>query len=311
MTDGVIPVFKEKGYTSFDVVAKLRGILGIKKIGHTGTLDPMATGVLPVCVGKATKLVEHLTGSSKEYCAVMQLGLTTDTLDITGSITSKREVDCDEAEVERAVYSFEGSYMQLPPMYSAIKINGKRLYELAREGRTAERRPRLCHIHYIELTGINMPYASIRVGCSKGTYIRSLIDDIGSWLGCGAVMTELIRTRTSGFGIEDCYSLEEIEEEVRTVGGRTALNETVPGFLKGIAEVFSEAPALCLNAAGERLVKNGVRLRSTELSDLICGAENADIEGNEFIKMCSSDGRLIAVYRLDMNALLYRLYIMC
>ena len=211
MYHGIINIYKEAGYTSHDVVAKLRGILGQKKIGHTGTLDPDATGVLPVCLGVGTKLCDMLTDEDKEYVAELYLGVTTDTQDMTGTVLSQEEVTIDEEQLKRIIYSFKGTYEQLPPMYSAIKVNGKKLYELAREGKTVERTRRSVRIEEIEILEINLPLVKMRVVCSKGTYIRTLCDDIGKKAGCGGAMKSLERTRVGGFLIEDALKLDRIK----------------------------------------------------------------------------------------------------
>ncbi len=212
--DGVINVYKEHGYTSHDVVAKLRGILHMKKIGHTGTLDPDAVGVLPVCLGKATKLCELLTDWTKTYEAVLLLGRVTDTQDISGKIIEEHEVDVDECQIMDVVTSFVGDYKQVPPMYSALKHNGKKLYELARAGIEIEREPRTVHIDAIKINEIHIldeeKTVRITVSCSKGTYIRTLCHDIGSKLGCGACMIKLERTRVGQFAMDDSLTLNQI-----------------------------------------------------------------------------------------------------
>ena len=230
MNSGIINVYKEAGFTSFDVVAKLRGILKIKKIGHTGTLDPDATGVLPVCIGKATKLCDMLTDKDKVYECTFLLGVETDTYDMSGKILSRKSVTSTEDEVINAINSFVGDIMQIPPMYSALKVNGKKLYELAREGKEIERKARPVTIFSIDILDINLPEVSIRIHCSKGTYIRSLCHDIGEKLGCGCAMKNLIRTRVSQFDISDAKTLDEIE--------RIAKNGNIDGIMIGIADVF-------------------------------------------------------------------------
>ncbi len=209
--DGVINIYKEAGWTSFDVVAKMRGILKIKKIGHTGTLDPAATGVLPVCIGKGTKKVESFMADDKVYRAVMLLGVTTDSQDMTGEILSKTEVNADEGRVREAVMSFVGGYDQLPPMYSAKKVGGKKLVDLARKGVEVERKPRFVNIMDIDIEEMNLPRVTMKVTCSKGTYIRTLCHDIGQKLGCGAAMESLVRTRVGRFKIEDAVKLEDLQ----------------------------------------------------------------------------------------------------
>ena len=215
--DGIINVYKEPGFTSHDVVAKLRGILHMKKIGHTGTLDPDAQGVLPVCLGKATKLCGMITDWGKTYEAVMLLGKTTDTQDISGSVLSVSEVNADERKIIDVIISFVGGYEQVPPMYSALKHNGRKLYELARQGIEVERKSRHVDIGFIKINEMNLnddeKTVTFTVACSKGTYIRTLIDDIGKKLGCGACMLSLKRTRVGQFEIDDSLTLNQISEQ--------------------------------------------------------------------------------------------------
>ena len=212
MYNGIINIRKEKGFTSHDVVDKMRGILRQKKIGHTGTLDPDATGVLPVCLGNATKLCDMLTGHEKEYIATLKLGITTTTQDISGEVLTEKEVSISEEEIRSVIASFIGEQEQIPPMYSAIKIDGKRLYELARSGKEVERKPRPVTFYEIEVLSVDMPCLTIRVLCSKGTYIRTLCHDIGQKAGCGAVMTALERTRSGNFDISTAITLQELEK---------------------------------------------------------------------------------------------------
>lgn len=211
MINGMINVYKEAGFTSHDVVAKLRGILKQKKIGHTGTLDPDAVGVLPVCLGNGTRLCDMLADKNKEYVAVMHLGVVTDTQDMSGSVLRQADVLCKEEELRQVILSFEGEYAQVPPMYSALKVNGKKLYELARQGKEIERAPRPVMIQEIEILSVTMPLVKIRVACSKGTYIRTLCHDIGEKLECGAAMETLVRTKVGQFTLEEAVTLSEIE----------------------------------------------------------------------------------------------------
>lgn len=248
MINGIMNIYKEAGFTSHDVVAKLRGIVGQKKIGHTGTLDPDAVGVLPVCFGSATKLCDMMTDKGKEYEALMRLGVTTDTQDMSGSILTESCVRVDESEVERAIMGFVGGYDQIPPMYSALKVNGKKLYELAREGREVERQPRRVDIAFIRITDMALPEVRFVVGCSKGTYIRTLCADIGEKLGCGGAMAALRRTRVGDFRIEDSIRLSRVEELMRlgTYGDYVVAPDTV--FLEyGGAAVKSEAEKALIN----------------------------------------------------------------
>ena len=209
--NGIINVYKERGYTSHDVVAKLRGILKQKKIGHTGTLDPEAEGVLPVCLGKATKLCDLLAGHDKVYEAVMLLGQSTDTQDTTGTVLESATVTASEEEVRKAVLFFEGPYEQIPHMYSALKVNGQKLCDLARAGKEVERKARPVVIHEITILEMDLPRVKMRVHCSSGTYIRTLCHDIGEKLGCHGCMDKLLRTRVERFCVEDSLTLSQIE----------------------------------------------------------------------------------------------------
>ena len=215
MTDGIINVNKPAGWTSQDVCTKLRHVLNIRKIGHTGTLDPMATGVLPVCMGKATRTIEYYDMDSKSYHASMKLGMTTDTLDITGEILETCGYsDISEKAVRDAFKAYTGQVMQIPPKYSAIRIDGKRAYDLAREGKAFEIKPREITVYDNNVTFIDLESGEIEfdITCSMGTYIRTVCDDIGHTLGCGAVMTALTRTASGYFRIEDANTIEEIIE---------------------------------------------------------------------------------------------------
>ena len=216
MYNGLLNIYKEKDFTSHDVVAKLRGILRQKKIGHAGTLDPNAEGVLPVCLGKGTKLCDMLTGTKKQYQVSFVFEKETDTEDIWGTVTNTYEPLDTEAPIKDTILSFVGEYDQIPPMYSAKKINGKKLYELAREGKIIERKPERIRIYDISDIEISYPEVTMTVTCSKGTYIRSLCRDIGHKLQNGACMTKLVRTRSSGFQLEYAHTLSEIEEAVKT-----------------------------------------------------------------------------------------------
>ncbi len=210
--NGIVNIYKEAGFTSFDVVAKMRGILKIRKMGHTGTLDPDATGVLPVCIGNGTKLVELFADHDKEYVAEMLLGQATDTQDISGTVLKEALVEVNEEEVRGAVMSFVGECMQIPPMYSAVKVDGKRLYELARAGKEVEREARKVNFHEIEVLSVQLPVVKIRVKCSKGTYIRTLCNDIGEKLGCYGTMKSLLRTRVGIFDLDNAITLDQLEQ---------------------------------------------------------------------------------------------------
>lgn len=247
MVNGIINVYKEKGYTSFDVVAKMRGIFGQKKIGHTGTLDPDAQGVLPVCLGKATKVCDLLTDKDKVYKATMLLGIQTDTLDISGKVCNKAVVNVTEQQVRDVISTFVGTIEQVPPMYSALKVNGKKLYELAREGKTIERKARKVSIYDITIDEIRLPEVVMTVSCSKGTYIRSLCDDIGTKLGCYGCMKELLRTKVACFDIEDAYKISEIEK----------LKESI---VLPVDMLFENIPAVNTVLMAQKLIENGNRI---------------------------------------------------
>jgi len=258
MINGIIVVKKEAGFTSFDVVAKLRGILKQKKIGHTGTLDPDATGVLPVCLGSATKLCDMLTDKKKEYIAEFVLGKTTDTQDISGKILKITDDICGEAEVRDAIMSFVGNCDQVPPMYSALKVDGKRLYELAREGKEIERKSRPVTFYEIEILGVELPYVKIRVVCSKGTYIRTLCHDIGQKLGCGATMTMLQRTMSGQYKLEQALTLSEIEKLQKD-------GELAPHIMD-VDDVFQNLPALTVENDNKKRILNGNLIFANNIS---------------------------------------------
>ena len=250
--NGILNVYKEKGYTSHDVVAKLRGILHEKKIGHTGTLDPQAEGVLPVCIGNATKLCGLLTDKRKEYEAVLLLGLTTDTQDMTGTVMSRAgEIadDLTEEKIHNIIMGFLGKSKQIPPMYSALKVNGKKLYELAREGKEVERKPREIEIYKIDIKEVNLPRVRFSVECSKGTYIRTLCADVGEKAGCGGVMESLLRTKVDRFILEDAKKLSEIEAY--------AAAGHVDEILMQVDHMFTAYPAYCVKETSMKAVQNG------------------------------------------------------
>ena len=280
--DGVLNIRKEKGFTSFDVVAKLRGILHMKKIGHTGTLDPEAEGVLPVVLGKATKLVDLLTDKQKTYEALLHLGLENDTQDMTGPVLCEKSVEVSEEEVRDVIRGFVGEYQQIPPMYSALKVDGKKLYELAREGKTVERKARTVHFYEIDIKEINLPYVRFSVTCSKGTYIRTLCHDIGHKLGCGGCMEELIRTRSGNFTWEDSMTLAEVEAAVK--------DGTIEDRVIRIGQVLKDYPEIFCTREGDRLLENGNAL--TEY--FVKGSHK---EG--WVRMCDSKGEFKGIYQWD------------
>lgn len=250
MINGIVNIYKEKGYTSHDVVAVLRKVVGQKKIGHTGTLDPDATGVLPVCLGRATKVCELLTDHDKTYEALLLLGKTTDTQDISGEVLEERDPgNLTEEEVRSCIESFIGEYDQVPPMYSALKVNGKKLYELAREGKTVERKSRRVQIHGIRIVEMNLPHVRMEVDCSKGTYIRTLCHDIGEKLQVGGCMEELERTKVGRFLKEDAVTLDEVRQKMEQGEGAELFTP--------LDQIFAELPAVTVTDAKAWMSYNG------------------------------------------------------
>ncbi len=281
---GILCINKPEGFTSFDVIAKLRGILKMRRLGHTGTLDPMATGVLPVLVGKAAKACDILPDHDKIYEAGFHLGVTTDTQDVTGTILSQKTAEFVTEETLRSTLCrFTGNIMQIPPMYSAVSVNGKRLYDLARQGIEVEREARLITVYSLELLSYDSSEKSgtFRIACSKGTYIRTLINDIGEALSCGGIMTSLVRTKACGFTLDDCTTFEELQKKADSDG----INESI---LFPLEKLFSELPAICLYGAQERMYRNGVkldinRIKYTEGSDRYCIYGNDKFLGTAYI----------------------------
>lgn len=249
--NGILLVDKPAAWTSMDVCAKLRGVLHEKRIGHSGTLDPMATGLLVVFLGRATRAVEFAEAQNKEYLAGLQLGITTDTQDTSGNVLSSIQADVSRDELEKTLEHFRGAISQIPPMYSAVKIGGKKLYEIARKGGSVERKSREIMIHEIELLSYEGARADIRVSCSKGTYIRTLCNDIGVELRCGGAMCSLRRISAGKFSIEDALTLDEII--ARAESGD--INEV----LLGVDTLFEEYEPIVVSARREREMKNGVR----------------------------------------------------
>ena len=242
--NGIILVDKPQDWTSHDVVGKLRGILHERRIGHSGTLDPMATGLLVVFVGRATRAVEFAEAHSKEYVAGLRLGIATDTQDVTGNVLCETEHNIGENDLKSVLFEFQGEIQQLPPMYSAIKVGGKKLYELARKGETVERKPRTVNISKLELVGTENDDYILDVCCSKGTYVRTLCNDIGEKLGCGACMSSLRRIKAGNFSISDAHTLTEIAEKPEK-------------YILPVDLLFAEYPALTVNSAQEQKLRNG------------------------------------------------------
>ena len=368
--DGIININKERGFTSHDVVAKLRGILGIRKIGHTGTLDPDATGVLPVCVGRATKVCDVLTDRDKTYEAKVVLGITTDTLDTSGEIREIKAVNVDRDGLTAVLSHFKGEITQIPPMYSAVKINGKKLYEYAREGKEIERKERHVTIYELELLGDDLfswepdksgsvqadlsvktnpdkhgkvdlsgsdmgidvdrlPSFYIRIRCSKGTYIRTLCDDIGRELGCGACMASLVRTAVGRFGIDEALTLSEVEERVKSHRDETDRcddsDKVMHDWILPVDRVFDGYPGMQVVEDGMKLLVNGNPLPDRLLQDYrksdpagddqIAAVEDSSLyiqdgsrekKNGNLVRIYGSDGDFYALYRYEKGRNIYK-----
>lgn len=323
MINGIINVYKEKGYTSHDVVAKLRGILKQKKIGHTGTLDPDAVGVLPVCLGKGTRLCDMLTDETKTYVAGLLLGSETDTQDTSGTVLKEGDTsDLTEEQVRDVIASFVGEQMQVPPMYSALKVNGKKLYELAREGKEVERKARPVTFYEINILEMNLPHVKIEVTCSKGTYIRTLCHDIGRKLGCGGCMESLVRTKVGRFEISESLTLKEIEElrdkelhdrgvcnqelqseelKGKTSGDKIELLRRTAGcemfsFVHTVESMFSHLAAVKVPERMDKALYNGNAIRY-----------HRDLQDNEEVRMYTSSGEFIGIFQYEQDKKLFHI----
>ena len=294
MINGVINIYKERGFTSHDVVAKLRGILKQKKIGHTGTLDPDAEGVLPVCLGKGTRLCDMLTDHSKVYESVL-LGQSTDTQDVSGNVLQEAPVDVSEEEVREAIMSFVGPYDQIPPMYSALKVNGQKLCDLARAGKEVERKARPVEIYEIQIEEIHLPRVRMTVSCSKGTYIRTLCHDIGEKLKCHGCMESLLRTRVGQFLLKDSLTLAQVE----TYRDENRITEIV----MPVDQVFSDCPALKLTKEAAKLGYNGNPFTSTqaltENDQMVEKSSDISLDGGKWFRVYDPEGVFIGVYAYD------------
>lgn len=297
--EGVLPVWKPKGFTSHDVVAKVRRILKMKRIGHTGTLDPQVTGVLPLCLGRATRLVEYIQELPKEYEATLKIGFATDTEDASGQVIehAKQEVQLNEEQVNSVMASFVGSIEQTPPMYSAVKVDGKRLYELARQGVEIERKSRTVTIYGIQILQMDLkqeyPEVRFRVQCSKGTYIRTLCVDIGKALGYPAVMSELIRTSTGNIRPERCLTLEQIEQ-LQQQG--TLADKLIPA-----EEALSHLPSVHLNEMQTKKALLGQKLilqPSVKLSEPDVTAEPL----SKLVATYAADSQFIGIFEWNLES---------
>ena len=286
---GVLNIYKEAHWTSFDVVAKIRGICHVRKIGHAGTLDPAAEGVLPVCVGKATRIVDLLSGEIKTYCAQMKLGEETDTLDQTGTVVRRADPAVfdrlTEGQVREVIDSFVGGYDQVPPMYSARHVQGKRLYELARAGKSVERTAVPVRIDRIVIDEISIPDIALTVTCGRGTYIRSLCADIGEKLGCGGVMTHLVRTRVGPFEISDALTIGQVQERLA--------EKSFGDLLMPVDQVFAERPAVTVASSCEKLAYNGNKIP-------LAGFQTDDLPAEDF-RLYDSRGQFIGIFGIEEN----------
>lgn len=288
--DGILNIYKEKGYTSHDVVAVVRKTINQKKVGHTGTLDPDAEGVLPVCVGKATKLADYIMNSGKTYIAEITFGAETTTQDSSGEIIKTYDFDFDEEKITSAVKSFVGEYMQIPPMYSAIKINGKKLYELAREGKEVERKARKVTIYNIEILEFIPPEKiKISVDCSKGTYIRTLSADIGKKLGSGAYMSHLIRSRSGNFNIKNSITLDKLKELCQN-------NMAEKAFLT-MTDAVSDYKKVYVNEKADKYLHNGGKIYS-----YFFDKKSDKVNEGETIAAFDSKNVLNGLYKVEFDA---------
>lgn len=286
---GMLVIRKEQGFTSSDVVAKLRGIVHMRRIGHTGTLDPMAEGVLPVCLGNATKLAELIADRDKEYLARLRLGVTTDTQDMTGTILAQAEEGMveklvTEEKLRETARQFTGEIDQIPPMYSAVWSNGRRLYELAREGIEVERKPRRITISELEIVETKLPFVTLRVVCSKGTYIRTLCEDLGNALGVGGAMEHLLRTRVGIFDLEDALTLGEVQQ-IMDSDPRQLNRHIIP-----VDSFFREAPAVHILSENMKYLRNGNALSAANTVEKLLPKEDR-------IRVYDEEGTFYALYR--------------
>ena len=289
MPDGILIINKSAGWTSMDVCAKLRGIYHEKRIGHAGTLDPMATGVLPVFIGRATRAVEFAESGEKEYVALLRPGIITDTQDTSGTVLEEHPVQFSRADLESVLPRFTGEILQVPPMYSAIKIQGKKLYQLARKGREVERPARPITIHSLALLGDcaeNGDYR-LRVRCSKGTYIRTLCHDIGQALGCGAAMAGLQRTMACGYTLDSAVTLDQIQQ-----------SSDPAVFLQNVDSLFADYPTVTVNSAAEKKVRNGA---SVAVSALASGTYRVYSQEGVFLALSRCDGETLSTIKSFFN----------
>lgn len=284
--DGIFNIYKEKGFTSHDVVAVVRKILHMKKVGHTGTLDPDAEGVLPICVGKATKLSDIIMDGRKSYRAMLKLGITTTTEDASGEILEEKPVNWDEDAICAAIAGMIGRQEQIPPMYSAVKVNGKKLYELAREGKEIERKARTIEIFDIRIRAFLPPdRVEFDVDCSKGTYIRTLCADIGKALGCGGHMESLLRTATGSFSLEQAIKLDDLRE--------LAAQDRAAEAMLSMEEALRDFPKIRVSAQSEKLLYNGGKIKQAYFAE-----KPAVFAENSLAAVYDSREKLVGLYEI-------------
>lgn len=287
--DGIFNIYKEKGFTSHDVVAVVRRTIHMKKVGHTGTLDPDAEGVLPVCVGKATKLSDVIMDGRKSYRAMLRLGITTTTEDASGEVLETKPVEFDEEKIREVVASFIGKLEQVPPMYSAVKVNGKKLYELAREGKEIERKSRTIEVYDIRIRQFLPPdRVEIDVDCSKGTYIRTLCADIGKALGCGGHMAELLRTATGAFSLENAIRLSELKE--------LAEQERTEEALLTMEEALKDFPVVKVAKGSTKLLYNGGKIWEKFFKE-----KPASLQVGEIVAVYDFENNLVGLYEIKQE----------
>lgn len=280
--DGIVIVDKPQGWTSQDVTARLRRVFGTRRIGHGGTLDPMATGVLPVFVGRATRAVEFFEHAEKTYETVLRLGITTDTEDMTGTVLTEENVSFTEEQLQETLTAFRGEILQIPPMYSALKVNGQKLCDLARKGKTVERQPRSITIHELTLVERGENTLRLRVRCSKGTYIRTLCKDIGEKLGCGGCMESLRRVAAGEYTIDEAVPLQTLLD-----------TEEPEKYLRGVDTMFRNYPAVTLTANQETRCRNGNAFSVS----LAPGTYRAYSQGGEFLMLAKVDGGVMSTIK--------------
>ena len=286
--DGILNINKSRGRTSFNIVAGIRRLSGEKHVGHAGTLDPDATGVLPVCLGKGTRIIEYLVNTAKTYRARIEFGAATDTYDGSGSITRRGDASgLNRKRVEAALEGFRGSITQTPPMYSAVKHKGQPLYKLARAGITVPRKSRKAIIHRLEIISWRKPVATVVVECSKGTYIRSLAHDLGEQLDCGAFLKSLVRIGCGIFDIDDAVTMSQLEEAFRRGYGEE--------FLHPVDSVLRDFPAVVINEASERAFKTGMPLNLGE-------PDTGEDASQRYCRAYSGDGRFLGILKRGKDA---------